>query len=405
MEGEVPMDETSSLQGRVFTFRSRGWTRFIPAAFLAIWLCAWAVGEALALNVLALGARACLRGDSPWPGHRVPEGPSLVPVCIFLLLWLTLWTLGGWAALRELLRLLWGEDRVTVGQGHLVSERRRGPFTSTRSFELAEVSGFRVRLGRSRALVMDHRSGSRELTRMGNPETLQEAAQRLRAVCREGGLQAVSETELPPDWLQEYTQDNGTVLVRHPRLRARSGRVVTALAVVALILEVPLALGAGHSMGLLSLSLLTGIAFLGFTAGAIWLRLGRMEWCLEPGRMLLFRRFGSRLEPRFEARGLALVEARDSDGDPSVELLGLREPGNWREADRRCRCLIHREFADLERAARLGRWLAKRCGLPLEDRTTPERQNQLTAESLADLNASGRLGRWLAEHLGARRKP
>jgi hypothetical protein len=47
---------------------------------------------------------------------------------VFLLVWLTFWTIGGLSALRELLRCFAAEDRLELGSGELLCLRRLGPF-------------------------------------------------------------------------------------------------------------------------------------------------------------------------------------------------------------------------------------------------------------------------------------
>lgn len=401
------MDESLSPEGKVFTFRSSGWARLLPACFLGVWLCAWAIGESLVLGLLVRGAWAFLGGNAVWPGNKTPPTGAMVAVGLFLMLWLAFWTLGGVAAIREFLRLLWGEDRIVVGGGRLVSLRKRGPFTLRREYLIAEITAIRARLNRTPAIVIDTLSGSRELARTGNHAELQAGVEQIRAACREGGSPLPSREGLPAGWIEAQTLDNGVVLVRDPEKRARQARIVTALAVAALLLEIPLVLGADQRLGLLPPAILGALAFLGLGAGAIWLHLGRMEWRLDRGRLLLCQRFGRTLKTRFEARALALREARDSDGDPSLELLALVEPGrgSLESGTRQGRCTIVREFGDLERAGQLGRWLEGRTGLPFEDLTTPEATARAKEAALARLRTSGPLGRWLVGFLGEHRKP
>jgi hypothetical protein len=49
----------------------------------------------------------------------------------------------------------------------------------------------------------------------------------------------------------------------------------------------------------------------------------------------------------------------------------------------------------------LGRWLARRCGVPLQDGTTAEARAREAERLREQLAASGRLGRWLAQRLNA----
>src|SRR5215831_16294192 len=101
-----------TIEGFRLTLKSQGAGRYASAAFLAFWLCGWAVGEAFALWMLIRGAWALLTGAPPDAGRApLAVGPALI-AGLFILMWLTLWTVGGIAAMSELLRLLWGEDRL-----------------------------------------------------------------------------------------------------------------------------------------------------------------------------------------------------------------------------------------------------------------------------------------------------
>lgn len=139
--------------GLEFRFRPRGAGRFLGAAFLAVWLCGWAVGEAFAVWFLVRGALALATGQPPTP-EREPLAPApALAAGLFLMVWLTIWTAGGLLALRELLRALWAEDRLIVGAADLVRESRLGPFRARRAFARPEVTGVRLerRTARSRS--------------------------------------------------------------------------------------------------------------------------------------------------------------------------------------------------------------------------------------------------------------
>src|SRR5262245_9763853 len=129
------MSVERTTEGWQLRLAPRGGARYLTGAFLALWLCGWAVGETFVLWMLITGALSLLTGRPPEPGREPLQlGPTLV-VGAFLLVWLTLWTIGGIAAITELLRVLWGEDRITVLGGRLTVTWVRGPFRQVRQFE------------------------------------------------------------------------------------------------------------------------------------------------------------------------------------------------------------------------------------------------------------------------------
>src|SRR5213075_958612 len=81
--------------------RITGFSRFFGVPFLTVWLLGWAAGEVFALCMLAVGAWSLLTGQPPGAG-RAPLRPEVaLPIGLFLLFWLALWTLGGVMAARE----------------------------------------------------------------------------------------------------------------------------------------------------------------------------------------------------------------------------------------------------------------------------------------------------------------
>jgi hypothetical protein len=115
------------LQGRQVRLKPRGAGRFFASGFLIFWLCGWAAGEVLALWVLVRGAISLITGEALGSeGGPVAPGPAIA-VGVFMVVWLTLWTIGGICAIRELLKMLWAEDRISTASGLLSVSRRLGP--------------------------------------------------------------------------------------------------------------------------------------------------------------------------------------------------------------------------------------------------------------------------------------
>src|SRR5262245_1771644 len=85
---------TRTGDGLEFLLRPRGAGRYPGAAFLIVWLCGWALGEAFVLWILVKGAIALVTGAPPDPGRDpLVLGPALA-VAAFLFVWLFFWTIG-----------------------------------------------------------------------------------------------------------------------------------------------------------------------------------------------------------------------------------------------------------------------------------------------------------------------
>lgn len=102
-----------SREGLEQRFRPWGVGRFGAMVFLCVWLCGWAVGETVALFLIGSGIYSLVTGTPTVGGGPALLGPSLAVGC-FLAGWLTLWTIGGVMAIRELLRSVWAEDRLML---------------------------------------------------------------------------------------------------------------------------------------------------------------------------------------------------------------------------------------------------------------------------------------------------
>src|SRR5512146_450229 len=104
------METNRTPEGLEVRLSSAGFGRFIGAAFLGFWLLFWVAGEGIALWMLAKGAWALITGEPPEPGRDPLDAQGALPIGLFLLIWLSFWTLGGVFAGREFLRLLFGRD-------------------------------------------------------------------------------------------------------------------------------------------------------------------------------------------------------------------------------------------------------------------------------------------------------
>jgi hypothetical protein len=91
--------------------------------FLPLWLCGWFMGETSAIHEL-------VKGDG---------GAGM-----FLVVWLTMWTVGGAIALLTLAWTIAGKEVLAVGSGLLTHRRQIGPIGITRAYDAHQVRDLRV---------------------------------------------------------------------------------------------------------------------------------------------------------------------------------------------------------------------------------------------------------------------
>jgi hypothetical protein len=141
---------------------------------------------------------------------------------------------------------------------------------------------------------------------------------------------------------------------------------------------------------------------------AIWLHRGRKEWRLEPGRLVLQRRFGNRVTAVLgEARALELTERVDTDDDRWYQLEAIGGKSTARRGrgssargsgttQTEARLTVSKTFNDSTEPRHLGLWLSQRIGISFTDRV-PDAQDRAAeiAHLRQALSSSGRLGRFL----------
>ncbi len=380
--------------------RSRGFSRYFAAAFLGAWLCGWAFGEVLALWLLGNGASAVMSGTGLGSGPiRIGTGPA-IGVGLFLLLWLTFWTIGGIAALTELSRLLWGEDRIQAEGGGLSVLRLRGPFRSRREFPRETLRRFL--LARRGALAVETSRGTVELSRLGTGAEREAAAD---ALCSELGLKepdpASVPDALPKGWEEIITPEGERAVVPDHSMRRVQAR---AAGVAALGLAAAAAAAVRESLSqtrLVPFAILLVLGAIALASAGVWLWRGRVEWRIGSGRVTLRRRLGAGVRDVFEARGFELVVAHDrSDSydyftldavsDSPGAPMPLVVPAGGGENRWRVAAVVR----DPEPARRLGAYLARAGSVPFVDRTTPEARAADFAMLKSELEKSGPLGRF-----------
>ncbi|MFM7394468.1 MAG: hypothetical protein ACKO22_08935 [Cyanobium sp.] len=310
---------------------------------------------------------------------------------VFLLVWLSFWTIGGLIVLREVLSCFVSEDRLELASGDLLLLRRMGPFQRQRRLPLSAIRGLRVaeHSGVGGALVADLDDRTLTLSDLGTEEERREAARQLQEAL--GPTAAAGQSlapRLPQGWACLSPSSLGPpLLVPEPGLRRRQALVMAAVTLVLLLVFAQLLQAALTRPSFWPLTLMVAVPTAAAVWGTLWLALGRMEWRLESRRMVLQRRFAGEVRERFEARALELPRLIDSDGDHTYDLWAtdLRPAGGLAggtvgansggrgggsgggggkiPANDSLLTSIHDPAEPLQ----LGRWLAHRCAIPFDD--------------------------------------
>jgi hypothetical protein len=393
---------TQNRAANEFIFRPRGYGRFPAALFLSLWLCGWAVGEALALFVLGQGIWALLTGR-PAIGSDVPVrmGPAL-GVGAFLLAWLTIWTFGGVMAIQELLHLLWAEDRLVLNRDALLRVRRRGPLTSTRRLARNEVR--RVYVQPANTALMVQLSGNLiELTDLGTPAERAEAGRRLRAaMALPDEDTSAGPAALPEDW-QEATGARGErLLVPNPQTRRKQAVVVAIITGVVWSGLVLLARESLVERNLWVVTLLLTVLAAWLARQTHWMFRGRKEWRIGSGILVHQRRFADEVTELCRARALELTESRDSDNDAWYHLHAIElSPSSLTRVDKTPgKIRIAHSIHDPTEPRCLGRWLSQQAAIPFHDRVPTEADKQAEVTRLKEqLAGSGKFGRFVVRLL------
>ena len=316
----IKLESTSA--GFEAELRIAGIGRFFGAAFLAVWLTGWVVGEAFALGILGLGAWSLLTGQPPGIGRESLRPELALPTGLFLLFWLALWTLGGVMAGHELLRLLFGRDRILVGPDTLEIERSYGLFRSREKLKRDELRRFYCRPA-SAALCVETARGTTELTKLGTASERTELAQALNAEFHLA-TQSAPDAALPETWCEVSSLERDALLVKNPVTRRKQAITTWIICVPLAALALYVASVTLRRPELWGLALVLLVIAVLVTWGAVWLSFGRNEWRLEKGRLVLQRRFGQDRTTRFEAVSVELHEDNSGDGDTSYLLYAVK---------------------------------------------------------------------------------
>lgn len=386
-----------TVEGLEIRLCPRGAGRFFSAAFLLVWLCGWAAGEAFAIWILVMGASALVTGAPLNPGgDPLTAGPALAAGA-FLLFWLSIWTLGGVGAIAALFQMLWAEDRLIAGGGTLTLRWSRGPFRGRREFPRDRVRGIEtVPRRRNLALMLDRERV--ELSALGTPAEREEAAAALRAEL--AVAESRPEVLLPAGWEEIITPEGERAVVADRRNRRIQARIALAVAVGMSVVAFTVAREAVVRPLLVPMALIVAAATAGLVWGAAWLSRGRTEFRVGSGKVIVRRRFGATVRDRFEARRLEITVTSDSDGDDRFELVGhagvareMPDPSSPARKRPKTRHTLVSAVHDPTVPRALGAWLAQAADVPLADRATREAREAEAEALLGQLEQSGRFGR------------
>jgi hypothetical protein len=346
---------SASIDGSSASLRPSGIGRYFGAAFLVFWLGGWAVGEVLALGFLILLVRSVVGtmvgAAWPIPGGDWIAGGAAGFVFLFLIIWLTLWTFGGVAAIKELLRSLAGEDTVSVLLSGVELERRAGPFRRTRNVDRTRIRRVRLR-PRDKAVVIDTASGTEIVSKFGTPEERQAVTAWLRSrLSLPEGESRIDPVAAPPGW--EMTIDGGMARLTRTDAATRRTASLIAWAIVVFLgliwygaeVTVSVASGIGLAVTLLLIY------------GAAWITWSRKEWRVRHGDLTAHTRFLQwEWERSFKSARLEVATSTDSDNDTHYTLRVIDSQGTRK---------IVSEMNDHAETVDLARWLSARTGFQL----------------------------------------
>jgi hypothetical protein len=271
-------------------------------------------------------------------------------IILFLLLWLTFWTIGGIVALTHVARSLAGEDVIGLNDSGFEIVRRAGPLRRRFSFERSSIRRLRIR-PHDKAVVADTVKGVRVVTTFGAPAEREALTDWLT---RHLGLpDADAATATPPATWDVRTEGEVSYLRKvRPGARATRSAISWLLAVVtASAWYASLdAEGPAGSLPALVLTLLLAV-------GAAMSTFGRREWIVRPGELTFHQGFALWTAKRtFRSARLEVAHETDSDNDHHYKLVVFDADG---------RKTIHSQFHDSGEVDDLARWLAARTGFSL----------------------------------------
>lgn len=349
MSGAMP------ISGSTTSLRPTGVGRYFGAAFLAFWLAGWAIGETFALAMLAamFGSLSGVLSEQGLPAFvaQLSSSGAATFVILFLLVWLTFWTFGGIAAIAHVLRMLAGEDRLTVQASGFELVRRAGPFHRVRAFDRSSIRRVRIR-HHDKALVADTAGATHVITQYGTVPEREAVGEWLRRSLSLGASDATMAA--PPTTWEVTTGEGGVTRLRNCHARTRRIRSLLALIVAgAVSIGWFASLSASDPFGSVAALALT----VALACGAAFVTFGTREWIVRAGQLTFRRRFATfETEQTFTSGRLEVTQNSDSDSDQHYTL-AVRDSNERRT--------IYRQINDSGETIDFARWLAGRTGFPL----------------------------------------
>ena len=339
--------------GSTRSLRPSGIGRYFTAAILSAWLVCWVVGEVFAITMLG-ALFSSIAGAFPehlpaWSTDLLTSGGAAFAL-LFLVLWLTLWTVGGIAALTQVMRSLVGEDVIGLTDSGFELVHRAGPFRRRYTFDRSAIRRLRMR-PHDKGVVVDTAKGTREITTFGLAAERDDVAAWLS---RHLGLSdADAEAGTPPaTW--EVRMEGEVAYVRKVRPGARFTRSLIAWLLTAGIGSAWYAsLDAETSSRNIPALVLTLIV----AAGAAMSTWGRRELLVRHGELMFRRSFAMwTTERAFRSARLEVTHETDSDNDSHYKLIVTDAAGSQ---------TVHSQVHDSGEVVDLAHWLAGRTGFPL----------------------------------------
>ncbi len=319
---------------------------FLTVGFLSFWLCGWFAGEVGALVALFKGTWVFVQGDSDSASMPLAGGGA------FLILWLSLWTFGGYAAVLTVLRLALGRDRIEWSSGGVAIHHR--PLGRRRFFARAQIREVAER-ARDGAVLLRLTAGNVEVTSMG---TVDERRQLLGALRASLDLNPSAPLQAPESWEPVSSDDGWAVLSRSATFKKNQVRALAVLAGLIGAFAAVLLVAPHQSTPTRLFGAVT--ALVAYACGWWAHRLANTDTSLRARAGTLVRRsviHGDDVRDEvFRIEALAVNRASDGDG------------GDWYHLELRTATATTRILSsstDADDPVTLGRWLEQHTGVRL----------------------------------------